>query len=109
MSTAEDARRAITQLHGMSRWGGNITVKLASGASDKVLDTITAEAQEPSDDIEEVIRTTTRASRNVLAIVLLPHMSAAFIALQSAIGGDRIVDPVPSTCSIEHCFAKNPL
>jgi hypothetical protein len=53
MSTAEDARRAITQLHGMSRWGGNITVKLVSGASDKVLDTITAEAQEPSEDIEE--------------------------------------------------------
>jgi hypothetical protein len=53
LRTAEDARRAIAQLHGVTKWGEEITIRLARGAPDKVLDTIAAENQEQNEDIQD--------------------------------------------------------
>jgi hypothetical protein len=46
LMTAEEAQRAIRQLHGVKMWGGNIRVNLAKRNPSKVLEAIAREREQ---------------------------------------------------------------
>ena len=52
LTSAEEAARAIAQLNGLDMWGGYVTVKLANGSPNKVLETIATEEREHEEESE---------------------------------------------------------
>jgi RNA recognition motif-containing protein len=49
LNTVEEAQRAIRQLHGISMWGGNLTVNLAKRNPGKVLEAIAREREQETE------------------------------------------------------------
>jgi hypothetical protein len=55
LSTAAEAQRAMNQMRGIEKWGGNLTVNIASGTPKKVLDTMQRKEEQGHKEQQEDI------------------------------------------------------